>query len=241
MSLINKALKKEQQRRIGSPPDAALYTLSSHSPARARQRQDNRNITILVGFVCMGLFVLGLSGAFVYFGSQYLAKQESGDGAESSTALASSEQIEEASTSAPKSIIKKAEDAASKNDEIATQTDTAAASPKESSKPIAATPGPAIASAQTAAVPAPINPEADLIDPNEQIDRNGDPEIWAFVDGLKIQGIRAAGAQSRLLLNGRVYKIGFTIDRRFGLKFKDADEQAIYFEDQHGRIYDKML
>ncbi len=73
MSLINQALKKEQQKRSldlrDTTPDIPTYDSANlGNGLSASNRKNNRSLSILIGFTGMGVVLLALGGGFIYFG-----------------------------------------------------------------------------------------------------------------------------------------------------------------------------
>ena len=83
MSLINQALKKEQQRRslnLKSPSvDIPTYESEPLTAARlSRSGRSKNTLPILLGFTALGAVLLVCGGAFVYFGKTYLSNLNPG-------------------------------------------------------------------------------------------------------------------------------------------------------------------
>ena len=72
MSLINQALKKEQQRRslnIKTPSlDIPTYESEPLTASEVARAKSKNPLGILIGFAGLGLVMLVCGGAFVYFG-----------------------------------------------------------------------------------------------------------------------------------------------------------------------------
>jgi hypothetical protein len=65
--------------------------------------------------------------------------------------------------------------------------------------------------------------------------------IQGIVDRYRVSGVRAAGADSKALVDGHVYKINEVIDRTIGLKLIKVDADHITFVDGQGDTYIKSL
>jgi hypothetical protein len=61
--------------------------------------------------------------------------------------------------------------------------------------------------------------------------------VQAVVDGFHISGVRTAGAGSKALVDGHVYKLNDVIDRAVGLKLVKVDEDHLTFTDRDGNTY----
>lgn len=65
----------------------------------------------------------------------------------------------------------------------------------------------------------------------------GDPIIQSYINDLVVHGVRSAGANSRLLMSGRVFKVGDLLDPRKGVRFTGVAGGQILFEDENGATY----
>lgn len=66
-----------------------------------------------------------------------------------------------------------------------------------------------------------------------------DERIIAYVDRLRVAGIRSSGADSKVLMNDRVYRVGDLVDRELGLKLVQVAPDMLTFEDAKGLTYTK--
>lgn len=66
-----------------------------------------------------------------------------------------------------------------------------------------------------------------------------DPRIIAFVEGLRVAGIRAAGADSKVLMNDRVFRIDSLVDSDLQLTLIAVTPTGLVFRDAHGLEYQK--
>jgi hypothetical protein len=65
------------------------------------------------------------------------------------------------------------------------------------------------------------------------------PEIADQIERYRIMGIRAAGADSRVLMNDRVIRVGEFVDLRLGLKLVAVEPHALVFAEENGVTYRK--
>jgi hypothetical protein len=65
--------------------------------------------------------------------------------------------------------------------------------------------------------------------------------VQGLVDGLKVSGVRAAGAESKALIDGHVYRINDVLDRATGLKLVGVDPDHVTFVDAEGVSYVKSF
>ncbi len=66
---------------------------------------------------------------------------------------------------------------------------------------------------------------------------NPSPEVIAYVDSIKVTGIRTSNGRSRVLMNNKVYKTGEMVNRSLGLKLTDVRPDELVFEDAEKNIY----
>jgi len=65
--------------------------------------------------------------------------------------------------------------------------------------------------------------------------------IQGIVDRFRVSGVRAAGADSKALVDGHVYKINEMIDRTIGLRLVKVDADHLTFVDAQGDTYVKSF
>ncbi len=63
--------------------------------------------------------------------------------------------------------------------------------------------------------------------------------VQGIVDRFHVSGARAAGADSKALIDGHVYKVNEVIDRAVGLKLSKVEADHITFVDADGGTYTK--
>lgn len=68
-----------------------------------------------------------------------------------------------------------------------------------------------------------------------------DPRIQNFVDTIRISGVRAAGSESRVLMNDRVFRINDIVDRTLGIKLVKVTSDTLTFADANGFTYTRSL
>jgi len=220
MSLINKALKQEQRRRAMGNMSGAIPPAFGASSARAAYHRDSKNTIILIGLLAVGLLLIASTGTFVYFGSRYLDQVADADG---NPAQAEPDAI------APSAVAAHSVPTEAPPPSSSAPPSAAAAPPAESQVP---TPAPRH---ESSAAPS----EADAAPSALHAPPGIDIETQLFLESLQILGVRSAGAESRLLIAGRVYKLEDVIDHRYGVKFVGADGETIYFEDERGARYER--
>ncbi len=244
MSLINQALKKEQQRRSlnlrgDSVSDIPTYDSGNVGNGLSPSvRQSNRSLSILLGFTGVGALLLVLGIGFVYFGKSYLNQLNSTpmvSQAETSTSFAA--ETPETPVTTVSDILKEIEEEkqelltaeAASNEEIAnpdSETEAPQGTAAEETSEVELQEGEPEESAT--AEKAPAEPEYDF-------------KIQNLIDELQVLGYRSAGVNSRLLMNGRVFKIDDIIDNERGIRFIGSDGESLVFEAPSGYRYRKPL
>lgn len=100
--------------------------------------------------------------------------------------------------------------------------------PPAAAKP--APPPPARALAASAPSAAPAEPPAPP---------QPDPRALAFIDALRITGIRASATDSKVLMNDRVFRVNDIVSYELGLRLKAVNNDSLTFVDGHGFVYTK--
>ncbi len=101
---------------------------------------------------------------------------------------------------------------------------TAPPKPAETPRPIASTEPPQAASQHPAAA---LQSRNDL--------------IQGIVDRFHISGVRSAGADSKALVDGHVYRVNDIMDRSVGLKLAKVESDHLTFVDADGNTYVKSF
>jgi type IV secretory pathway VirB10-like protein len=68
-----------------------------------------------------------------------------------------------------------------------------------------------------------------------------DPRIHAFVDAIKVMGIRSSGGDSRVLMNDRVFRVNDIVERTLGVRLISVAPDSLTFSDSNGGIYVKYF
>lgn len=69
--------------------------------------------------------------------------------------------------------------------------------------------------------------------------RQPDPRILAYLDAIRINGIRPSPDDPKVLMNNRVFRIEDVVDRDLNLRLKAIAPGRLTFEDSRGMSYDK--
>jgi hypothetical protein len=94
-----------------------------------------------------------------------------------------------------------------------------------------------------AAQPFPTPPPATLLaavpapSPTAAPPPNRSGQAQAFVENLHISGVRSAGAESKALVDGHVYRVNDVLERTLGIKLVKVDSDHLTFIDAGGETY----
>lgn len=227
MSLINDALKKAQRERTGGAPETAPVPGGGSRPPVEAQSRANRGpqVTLLVAGAAVGMaLAIGLVWIVRPSAPSPAAPQ-------SSTAAAPTSEVKIAQPPAPAAAISSAthvESAAQPSAISVSSTETEVVpSPPQAARtavgPVVSAVGIAPVSGSSADAPKAESPHG--------------PKLSEIVDAFRIAGIRAAGADSKVLLNDRVYRVGDLVDAARGIRLTGATANSLTFMDSSGETY----
>jgi hypothetical protein len=66
-----------------------------------------------------------------------------------------------------------------------------------------------------------------------------DERVHAFVDSIRVSGIRSSGGESRVLMNDRVFRVNDIVDRGLSLRLTAVAPDSLTFTDANGVNYVK--
>jgi ribosome-associated protein YbcJ (S4-like RNA binding protein) len=121
---------------------------------------------------------------------------------------------------------------------------SAASSPTPTPAPAPAAPPTPVAAApavSTPALPAPDPAPAPVTPAPVGGPAKPDERIARFVEAIKVTGIRSSGAESRVLMNDRVYRVNDTVERTLGVKLTKVEADQLTFADANGLVYVKGI
>lgn len=242
MSLINDALKKAQRQRTDEAADAAAVPGAART-AKGRPAAGS-NLMILVGAGALAL--VGLSvGVTVFLLNRPASPPPQPAAAKTESPIAAEPPASSPMVSLPSLALPPASAATSIVSEPPGPPTTASAAP--STPALAANnatlPAPTVATTPDVASPAP--PAASLPEPVEPPvvatvpPAEPDAGIYQYVDALRITGVKAAGTDSRVLMNDRVYRVNDIVERNLGLRLIKVESNALTFSDADGAMYVK--
>ena len=65
--------------------------------------------------------------------------------------------------------------------------------------------------------------------------------VLAFLDKLRVLGVRSAGGDSKVLMSGRVYRLNDIVDYELALRLTGVTATTLTFVDDNGAVYTKNL
>jgi len=231
MSLINDALKKAERQRAGSVPPMPVDPVSG--PQGSTARKTPVPTLVLVG----GGALLGLALAI---GAALLWPR-------SSVSPGSETVAKRPSAAAPVPVIQPAAPTVA----VTAPAATPAVSPPPLTEPIA--PAKTVIAAAPATGPqpetVPAKSEPPVVAKVELPAENKTPpptpaapsgpsaSFTKKVESFRVAGIRFAGAESKVIMNDRVYRIGETVDHEQGIKLTAVTTNSLTFVDAAGATY----
>jgi len=263
MSLINEALKKAQRQRHEEPGEsataAALPVLAPTSVAPAaeaapvrRGKTSGANSLLLIGSGAVVLVVLSVVVTVVLSNrsapSGLSAPAATVAAARPSPAVPPAAAANPAVESPPPPltppvltppVVQAPAPAPAAASAVSSPPPTPA--PAATPTPVAPTPAasapivstPALPAAEPAPAPVTPAPAAGPARPDERIAH--------FVEAIKVTGIRSSGAESRVLMNDRVYRVNDTVERTLGVKLTKVEADQLTFADANGLVYVKSI
>lgn len=102
-----------------------------------------------------------------------------------------------------------------------------------------AVPAPAVTGEAPASIATPEAPPAARPGPPAAPQQSR--KILAYIDGLKVTGVRAAGSDSKVLMNDRVYRVNDMVDYELGLRLTGVATAELTFVDDNGVVYTKTF
>jgi hypothetical protein len=92
-----------------------------------------------------------------------------------------------------------------------------------------------VAQAAPSPTPAPVVAVAKPVAPP----RSRAEQVQSFVDALRVTGVRLAGAESKVLVDGHVYRVNDTLERTLGIRLVAVDADHLTLADAAGATYVK--
>jgi hypothetical protein len=250
MSLINEALKKAQRLRSEDATDVSDPAQTGGIPTIRRGKPDNASTMVLIGSGALVLVVLSVVFT-VYLVNRPLKPAAVVVSTSDAKAASAAVTLE---PSAPAIVAPKITLPAATT--TLTEPTTVVPAPAIASAPIppapqAATSDPVIATAplavdlQTASATPPPTVAAPVVQtptPATPLAPDApDERVAAFVEAIRVTGIRSSGAESRVLMNERVYRVNDIVERTMNIRLVKAAADNLTFSDSRGVIYVKRF
>ena len=233
MSLINDALKKAQKQRTGESPQLAAMPGIGGEPAiriakRAKPLGFN-SLLLWIGFGAVTLVVVVAGGILLV--RWMTAPPE---------AIPATRPAAVVTQASPVPSVTNNSAGPSATPEAPTATNTPAISPATAAVPPASAPI-AVSEPVAEKKPVVITPAAsapELESPKAAaVALRLESKAIAYIEALRVAGIRASTTDSKVLMNDRVYRVGDTVEHVLGLKLAAIASNALTFEDERGARY----
>jgi len=214
MSIINEALKKAARQRAEDQSDSMANMHGASGSGNGRRTPMRSQTMVLIGAAALALIVVSV----VITGLLLTGKSQPKVDFVTATVP---------TTEVPASVT------------VQMPTISLAPLPKPMPTPIVAavsTPLPSAPAVQvTVKAPEPAAPSPTVAVPElSHADR-----VEAFMDNLHVSGVRAAGTDSKALVDGHVYRVNDVLNRPLGLKLVKIEEGQLTFVDSRGDTYIK--
>ncbi len=237
MSLINEALKKAQRLRTEDPVGDGPPMPGGGTKITKRGKARNANTMVLIASGGIVLVVLSV------IATVFLLNRPSPPAATATTATPTPAKppVEPASSGpaiVPPTITLPAPTPPVEPAASTTPAAVASAPPTKAGITPAVPPGPIETASTTpaATVPAPAPTPSTTPAVAKPDDR-----VTAFVEAVRVTGIRSSGADSRVLMNDRVYRVNDIVDRTLSVKLVKVAVDSLTFADANGVTYVKYF
>lgn len=231
MSLINDALKKAQRQRTESPAATAEGNPAGGARIAKRGRALSSNTMVLIGSGALVLIVLSVVITFNLVNEPAKpARPAPAVTPAAAPVTTPAAPVETPAITPPAS---------------ATTTPAVAPETKAPSSPSVTVPIASLTSPSPATAPAPAaTPVAVTAPPPPPVviapaDLPADERAMAFIETIRVTGIRSFGNESRVLMNERVYRVNDVVERNIGLKLTAVKADSLVFTDPRGKTYTK--
>jgi hypothetical protein len=225
MSLINDALKKAAKQRAQEQADVIPPMPGGGGGSYSQGRPKSMQTMVLIGAGAIALIVVSV----VITGMMLTRTPET----KPATAVVTPAPLM-SPLPAPQAVVAKVEAPIISLPQVtpAPRVVIAPALPKPTPTPVA------IARVEA---PAPAPAAAPAPSLSAQAAQAQSDAIQATVDSFLISGVRAAGDESKALINGHVYRVNDLIDRSLGLKLVKVEQDRLTFVDRTGSTFVKTF
>jgi hypothetical protein len=226
MSLISEALKKAQRMRTSeSSASAAPFASGGGTMGRrGRPRATSPVAWIFAGATVVVSLAVVTTVFLLRPAPTALAAAKSA----SAPPAANTSSATPAAPAVPASVIlpapKPAEPAPAVSEAIAPPAKPATPPPSPSPEP---------APAPSGHVP----PSVAVVAPTGE--SKPDLRIQAFVDAIKVTGIRSSGTESKVMMNDHIFRVNDIVDRSLNLRLIEVQSDRLTFVDENRMVYTK--
>jgi hypothetical protein len=227
MSLINEALKKAQKQRTGESPSlSGLPGVGGEPAARIARRAKPVGFNSLLTRIGIGAGAVALLVIAGIFLARMLTSPPAAPAPAKPAVVAAAETVSKPADAAP-----------------AKPAEPGVANANKFLLPVAVTPTPAPVTPAPAAVEnkpavtAAVVPAAPAAPAKPAPAAKLEPKAITYIENIRVAGIRASGADSKVLMNDRVYRVGDTVEHELGLKLTGITSNSLSFEDERGAKY----
>jgi hypothetical protein len=226
MSLINDALKKAQHQRTGDPGGLPPMPGSRSAGSGSGSSIPPKTLALIIAGA-VGIVVVSVVITIVI-----VNRKPAPHVAVVRPAAAKPAADDHAAEPSPVAVAPIA---------VSPRTEVAAAKPivaEPARIPVAETTKPA--AAPVVAGPPPLPAPAPAPEPVRHLATGTqDIRILTMLDALRVTGIRASGAESKVLMNDRVYRINDMVDYTLGIRLTKVAAEGLTFVDANGTTYVK--
>jgi hypothetical protein len=224
MSLINDALKKAARQRAEEQGEVAPMPGGGRRASRQGGPMQKQTLVLVIGAAVVLVVVSAVITGILMNGKP---EAKAPSAAKPSPDSVATDAMQKVAVQAPVVAVSLAP--------AAVPTPVAVSKPSPTPPPVTAAPTalPAVAVAPTAVPTAP-TPQPQRVADNSQghIDT-----VQTVVDAFHISGVRTAGAGSKALVDGHIYKLNDVVDKAIGLKLVKVDEDHLTFVDRDGNTF----
>lgn len=249
MSLISDALKKTQRMRTSEPAaDAApVGAMPAGRPGRGGSSGPTL-VWVIAGaivLVCIAVVITVFLVRPAATPAPALAQAKAAPAAPAANTAAPPAALSPVVTpSAPKpaEIVPSVQATMARSSPAAVPALPPAPSETSAAATVASTPPartPPLSSAPRAAAGSPRQPPTVATAAPAGASAQPDPRIQAFIDTIKVAGIRSSGTDSKVLMNDKVFRVNDIVDRSLNLRLIEVQADSLTFVDENSVVYTK--
>jgi hypothetical protein len=255
MSLINDALKKAQRQRSQAPQDFTPSPSNEGGRVAKRGAPMSAQTMVLIGAGCALLVVISAVSAVLFVNSGSSKPKPAVVAATTPTpapVVTSVPKVELPSALPAPITLPPLKKPAEAEPVVIAAPPSAPVENKPAPKPTAPVSRPAIVSTPepVAVAPKEVAPPVSTSTPAlapvpvpaaVRSPAVPDERVNAYLDALRITGVRSSGHDSRVLMNEKVFRVNDMVDRSLGLKLTVVAADHLTFTDGNGLTYDKYF